>query len=58
MTHIAHGMFRCQHTTGMMGEVVGMAAWLCRKKNVLPREIYSAHLGEMKKLLDKGILRK
>ena len=58
MTHIAHGMFRCQHTTGMMGEVVGMAAWLCMRNNTIPREIYLKHLGEMKKLLAKGIQRK
>ena len=58
MSHIAHGMFRCQHTTGMMGEVVGMAAWLCNEKKTLPRGVFSNHLEEMKVLLDKGIQRK
>lgn len=58
MTHIAHGMFRCQHTTGMMGEVVGMAAWLCMEKKALPGEIYLKYFGEMEVMLDKGIKRK
>lgn len=51
MTHIAHAMFRCQHTTGMMGEVIGMAAWLCKKNAILPRQIYTSHWAEMKDLL-------
>jgi hypothetical protein len=55
MTHIAHGMFRTQHTTGMMGEVVGMAAWLCKKNNTNPRNIYTNHWNEMKALLEKGL---
>lgn len=57
VTHIAHAMFRCQHTTGMMGEVVGMAAWICNEKKTLPRGVFSNHLEEMKVLLDKGIQR-
>ncbi len=55
MTHIAHGMFRCQNTTGMMGEVVGMAASICMKNDVLPGDIYPGFWSEMEELLKKGI---
>lgn len=55
MTHIAHAMFRNQHTTGMMGEVVGMAAWLCCKNKTLPRYIYLKYWSDIQELLRKGI---
>ena len=55
MTHIAHAMFRNQHTTGMMGEVVGMAAWLCCENKTLPRDIYFKYWSDMQELLRKGI---
>ncbi len=36
VTHIALGTVRVMQTTGMMGEVVGMAAFLCKKYNCSP----------------------
>lgn len=33
-THVALGTVRVMRTTGMMGEVVGMAAGLCHKHSV------------------------
>jgi len=54
MTHIAHGMFRTQHTTGMMGEVVGIAAYLCRTNNCMPRAIYEKHLDQLNETLTEG----
>ena len=33
VTHVALGTVRVMRTTGMMGEVVGMAASLCKKYN-------------------------
>jgi hypothetical protein len=42
-------------TTGMMGEVVGMAAGLCKKYTATPRKIYQAHLTELKELMRKGM---
>ena len=33
-------------TGGMMGEVVGYAAALCRKYEILPRAVYEEHLEE------------
>ncbi len=55
VTHVALGTVRVMRTTGMMGEVVGMAASLCNKHNVLPREIYHHHLAELKELMSDGV---
>lgn len=54
-THVALGSTRVMRTTGMMGEVVGMAASLCAKYGVLPREIYWNHLSELKQLMTEGV---
>ncbi|MBR4995596.1 MAG: FAD-dependent oxidoreductase [Alistipes sp.] len=54
VTHIGLGTVRVMRTTGMMGEVVGMAASLCRKHKCQPRAIYTAHLDELKALMRKG----
>ncbi|WP_315086849.1 FAD-dependent oxidoreductase [Bacteroides heparinolyticus] len=58
VTHVALGSVRVMRTTGMMGEVVGMAASLCKKYNVGPRGIYWHHLEELKALMQKGVNRK
>ena len=58
VTHVALGTVRVMRTTGMMGEVVGMAASLCRKYDATPRLIYQKHLGELRRLMRKGIGRK
>ena len=54
VTHVALGTVRVMRTTGMMGEVVGMAASLCKKYGELPRGIYQRHLPELKELMRKG----
>lgn len=53
-THVGLGTVRVMRTTGMMGEVVGMAAALCRQYGVLPRGIYQHHLPELKKMMKEG----
>lgn len=55
VTHVALGTVRVMRTTGMMGEVVGMAAYLCKKNSVLPRDVYFYYLPELKKLMKQGI---
>lgn len=47
VTHIALGAVRVQRCTGMMGEVVGIAASLCKKNNCNPRDIYQTYLNEL-----------
>jgi len=54
VTHVALGTVRVMRTTGMMGEVVGMAASLCKKYNTMPRKIYQSHLDELKKMMIDG----
>jgi hypothetical protein len=58
VTHEALGTVRVMRTTGMMGEVVGMAASLCKKHGTGPRGVYKEHLGELKELMKKGVGRK
>ena len=55
VTHIALGTTRLMRTIGMMGEVVGMAASLCKKHGCNPRGVYESHLGELKALMAKGV---
>ncbi len=54
VTHVALGSVRVMRTTGMMGEVVGMAASICKKQNATPRVVYEKHLDELKKLMEAG----
>lgn len=54
VTHVALGTVRVMRTTGMMGEVVGMAASLCRKHDVSPREVYRSHLPELVVMMQAG----
>lgn len=56
-TRIAMTSSRVQGTTGMMGEVVGIAAYLCMVNECTPREIYEKHLDEFKEALQNGIPR-
>ena len=55
VTHAALGTIRVQKTTGMMGEVVGMAASLSKKYQVEPRGVYAEHLAELKDLMTRGV---
>jgi len=55
VTHVALGTIRVQRTTGMMGEVVGMAASLCKKHNTDPRGVYQGHLDELRQLMRRGV---
>lgn len=55
VTHVALGTIRVMRTGGQMGEVVGMAASLCKKHDIYPRNIYQNHLPDLKELMQKGI---
>ena len=54
-THVALGTIRVMRTTGMMGEVVGMAASLCKRFGETPRGIYQHHLDDLKTLMTQGV---
>ena len=55
VTHVALGTVRVMRTTGMMGEVVGMAAALCVKHDTTPRGVYEDHLEELKQQMRDGV---
>jgi hypothetical protein len=42
-------------TLGMLGEVIGMAASVCRKHDCLPKAVYDNYLEELKALMTAGI---
>ncbi|MDR0725152.1 MAG: FAD-dependent oxidoreductase, partial [Prevotellaceae bacterium] len=54
-THEGLGTARVMRTGGCMGEIVGMAASICRKNNISPRQVYSEHLDDLKSLMKKGV---
>ena len=51
VTHEALGAVRVMRTCGMMGEVVGMAASVCKKHNTTPRGIYEDYLKHLKAMM-------
>lgn len=55
VTHVALGKVRVQKTTGMMGEVVGMAASLCKTHDTTPRGVYQHYLADLQQLLTRGV---
>ncbi|GHV65530.1 pyridine nucleotide-disulfide oxidoreductase [Bacteroidia bacterium] len=55
VTHVAFSTIRVQVTTGMMGEVVGMAASVCKKHEIMPRQVYTEHLADLKTLMKAGV---
>lgn len=55
VTHDALGAVRVMRTTGMMGEVVGMAAAICKERDTDPRAVYAQHLEALKKKLSEGV---
>lgn len=52
-THVAFGSTRVMRTCGMMGEVVGFAAFVAKKYHGTPREVYKDHLPELMQLLQE-----
>ena len=55
VTHEALGTVRVMRTCGMMGEVVGMAASICKKRDTTPRGVYKNYLDELKELMQAGV---
>lgn len=49
----ALGPVRVMRTTGMMGEIVGKAAWICIRHKTDPRGVYRDHLPLLKELMTK-----
>jgi len=58
VTHEALGTIRVMRTCGLMGEVVGMAASICKQYNTTPRGVYRDQLAQLQALLAKGVGKK
>ena len=56
-THVTLGSTRLMRTGAMMGEVVGMAASICKENGTTPRGVYQHYLPELKALMRKGAAR-
>jgi len=54
VTHIALGTVRVMRTTAMMGEVVGLAASVCKDRGIMPYEVYTTCFELLRELMDKG----
>ncbi len=53
------GSTRVMRTCGMMGEVVGKAAWICVRHHTTPRGVYEQYLDILKDLMSKpGAMRR
>jgi hypothetical protein len=55
VTHEALGTVRVMRTTGMMGEIVGMAASVCKDYATTPRGVWSDHLAQLQDRMRKGV---
>jgi len=55
----ALGAVRVMRTCGMMGEIVGKAAWICVREKTTPRGVYEKHLPLLKELMSQpGVMRR
>ena len=55
VSHVALGTTRLMRTTGMMGEVLGMAASVCVDTKSTPRGLYQNHFDKLEALMLKGV---
>lgn len=42
-------------TLGILGEVIGLAATVCRQESCLPRAVYETHFAKLKALMEQGV---
>ena len=54
VSHLALGTVRVMRTCAMEGEVIGMAADICRRLDCTPRQVYLYHFGQLKALMNRG----
>ncbi len=55
VTHDALGAVRVMRTCGTHGEIVGMAASVCKEFNINPRAVYKSHLSDLQKRMRQGV---
>ena len=54
-SHVAFSAVRVMRTLGMLGEVVGIAASVCKKHKCTPRDVYQHFLEELKAEMTVGV---
>ncbi|MBO7544440.1 MAG: FAD-dependent oxidoreductase [Bacteroidales bacterium] len=54
VSHLALGTVRVMRTCAMEGEVIGMAAEICRRLGCMPRDVYRTHFDKLKSYMEKG----
>lgn len=54
VTHEALGAVRVMKTTGTMGEIVGLAASICKDHQCNPRDVFAFHWPEMQEKMRRG----
>jgi len=54
-SHVAFSCVRVMRTLGILGEVIGMAATICAKEKVYPRDVYEKHFAKLKAMMEKGV---
>jgi hypothetical protein len=54
VTQTGLGPVRVMRTCGMMGEIVAMAASVCKEHQCSPRDVYASHLDELKSIMKVG----
>ena len=54
VTHEALGAVRVMKTTGSMGEIVGMAAAVCKEQKCKPRDVYTKYFSQLRNLMEVG----
>ncbi|WP_294505355.1 FAD-dependent oxidoreductase [uncultured Victivallis sp.] len=55
VSHVAFSCVRVMRTLGALGEVIGLAATLCRETGSLPRGIYEHHFSELQEKMRRGL---
>ena len=55
-THIAFACVRVMRTLGVLGEVCGLAAGICKQENCFPADIYKTHFDKLKGLMKRGVV--
>lgn len=51
---MALGTTRVMRTCGMAGEVVGLAASICKRRGAVPRDVYRYWFPDLRELMEKG----
>ena len=54
-THVAFAAVRVMRTLGQLGEVIGMAAAVCKENDCLPRDVYTTHFEKLAERMRAGV---